>query len=266
VPLRKSPVRTPALLAANRSKALKCTGPRTPEGKARASMNSLKHGRHAVRLRENLLNGDRKEGEQLYQWLLTEICRTFEPREREGRRQAELMARAAWSLVWRGLHKTKPERPLESEGRTSQHPSLLRIRIDDPFRRRGFLASAASSLDVRPLDENGRGYGGGYSAAGAGTALGEAGTPAAGTPFRLALLGLWEQQALEQEWKKRAASVDLASPPHPAMVHHSFASLRTGSLPRGRGALPLPVILTSQLFEQPSTNAKIRPRGNLNHA
>lgn len=84
MPLRKSPVRTPALLAANRANALKCTGPRTPEGKARASMNSLKHGRHAVLLRETLVHAGQQEGEQLYQWLLGEICRSFEPRGTRG--------------------------------------------------------------------------------------------------------------------------------------------------------------------------------------
>ena len=37
--LRKLPVRTPAFLAAHRSNAQKCTGPRTPAGKAHSSLN-----------------------------------------------------------------------------------------------------------------------------------------------------------------------------------------------------------------------------------
>ena len=45
--LRKSPERTPAFLAAHRRNALKCTGPNTPTGKARSSLNALKHGRFA---------------------------------------------------------------------------------------------------------------------------------------------------------------------------------------------------------------------------
>ena len=44
MPLRKSPTRTPAFLAANRAHAQKCTGPRTPEGKARVALNALHHG------------------------------------------------------------------------------------------------------------------------------------------------------------------------------------------------------------------------------
>ncbi|MGE5327690.1 MAG: hypothetical protein ACM3NO_11675, partial [Deltaproteobacteria bacterium] len=38
-------------LAANRANARKSTGPRTPVGKCRSSMNSLKHGRYAQRAR-----------------------------------------------------------------------------------------------------------------------------------------------------------------------------------------------------------------------
>ena len=42
--LRKSPTRTPALLAANRRNAQKSTGPRTRRGKAWSRLNHLKHG------------------------------------------------------------------------------------------------------------------------------------------------------------------------------------------------------------------------------
>jgi len=52
--LRKSPVRTPAFLAAHRRNAQKCTGPRTPAGKARSSLNASKHGRFVHRLAQKL--------------------------------------------------------------------------------------------------------------------------------------------------------------------------------------------------------------------
>ncbi len=61
--LRKSPVRTAAMLAANRANAKKCTGPSTAEGKARVALNALKHGRRADRLPEKLPRaGDRERG------------------------------------------------------------------------------------------------------------------------------------------------------------------------------------------------------------
>src|SRR5271167_503966 len=45
--LRRSPTRTPALLAANRANAQKSTGPRTPEGKNRVALSAVRHGLHA---------------------------------------------------------------------------------------------------------------------------------------------------------------------------------------------------------------------------
>ncbi len=44
MPLRKSPVRTPALLAALRRNAQKSTGPRTARGKANVRLNALREG------------------------------------------------------------------------------------------------------------------------------------------------------------------------------------------------------------------------------
>jgi hypothetical protein len=55
MPRRKSPLRTPALLAACRANARKSHGPKTIKGKARASLNLLKHGRYALHLRRKLL-------------------------------------------------------------------------------------------------------------------------------------------------------------------------------------------------------------------
>ncbi len=49
--LVKGPELTPKALAARRRNAQRSTGPRTPRGKARASLNAFKHGRRAASLR-----------------------------------------------------------------------------------------------------------------------------------------------------------------------------------------------------------------------
>jgi hypothetical protein len=68
--LRKSPQRTPKLVAANRRNARFSTGPRTLAGKQNARVNALKHGRWAkpevlrhARLRGMALGEDREEFE-----------------------------------------------------------------------------------------------------------------------------------------------------------------------------------------------------------
>ncbi len=52
-----------AQLKANRENALKCTGPRTPEGKLRVSRNAVKHG---ILARKDFLLND---GEPVKEWL-----------------------------------------------------------------------------------------------------------------------------------------------------------------------------------------------------
>ena len=71
--LRKSPTRTEAFLAANRRNAQKCTGPRTPEGKARVSLNALKHGRYAHRLPEKLEAAGYRSAAALYAQIRQEV-------------------------------------------------------------------------------------------------------------------------------------------------------------------------------------------------
>ena len=63
MPLRKSPTRAPAFLAANRANAQKCTGPRTPEGKTRVALNALRHGLKAGSFFSHFAKSRRASGE-----------------------------------------------------------------------------------------------------------------------------------------------------------------------------------------------------------
>ncbi len=96
MPLRKSPIRTTALLAANRANAQDCRGPRSPQGKARVALNALQQGRYAVRLRENLVRAGEGGGESQYPWFRSEIATAFGASGRDEELQAEQMAARAW--------------------------------------------------------------------------------------------------------------------------------------------------------------------------
>jgi hypothetical protein len=78
---------------ANRRNALKSTGPRTPEGKAAVSMNSLRHG---LRARTVVLPGeDREEFNQLCDDLEVE----WTPQSRTEQFYVEQMAVSQWKLI-----------------------------------------------------------------------------------------------------------------------------------------------------------------------
>jgi len=125
MPLRKSPVRTPALLAANRANCLKSTGPRTPRGKARICLNALKHGRHAQRLPEKLVRAGCYRELALYSRIHSFIVRALQPHGTFEQGVAAALAAKACCLP-RLARKTKPECSTESG---SQAPRTLRTRI-----------------------------------------------------------------------------------------------------------------------------------------
>src|SRR3954466_9597299 len=80
-----------ARLAANRANAAKSTGPRTPEGKARASMNAVTHGLTAD---EIVLPGEDEE-----EWAA--LCEQFDADLRaRGATERELVTRVC-ILSWR---------------------------------------------------------------------------------------------------------------------------------------------------------------------
>jgi hypothetical protein len=132
--LRKSPTRTPAFLAANRANARKSTGPRTPQGKAQAALNALRHGRRASDLPERLLRAGQNSGEAEYRWFRSQIAAAFCPgsgpgSERE-QREAGRLAAMAWTRARRmPTPRTKPESPLPSRQNDPWHPWLSPIQI-----------------------------------------------------------------------------------------------------------------------------------------
>ncbi len=147
MPLRKSPVRTSALLAANRANAQDCRGPRSPQGKARVALNALQHGRYAVCLRENLVQAGDRGGESQYQWFRSEIATAFGASRGDEELQAEQMAARAWCAAREARRLgTKPESALESVIKEAWYTSLLH-----GFElTAGVLGAAAQVLDAGP--------------------------------------------------------------------------------------------------------------------
>ena len=99
--LRRSPLVSPRMLAANRANAQKSTGPRTLRGKAQLTHNALKHGRYAARLfRSHLLQPH--EDVALYDWMYKQICYHFQPVGKQQWAEAEKTAREVWCSFRQG--------------------------------------------------------------------------------------------------------------------------------------------------------------------
>jgi hypothetical protein len=135
MPLRKSPCLTPSSLAARRANALKSTGPRTEQGKARVALNPLKHGQRAVGLRERLARAGYRDREALYCRIRERILKTFaQPGAQSGDhsgRQADRLANWIWvsQREWRRRQsiQTKLECALKSGSGTVRLTKRTRI-------------------------------------------------------------------------------------------------------------------------------------------
>jgi hypothetical protein len=151
MPIRHSPLPTVRSLAARRANALKSTGPRTPSGKARASLNALKHGRsmgpagRAPRFRERLLRAGCPQQEALYGGLRSCLAQAFGAQDPRSRRRVDQMAASAWcQAVGRRFFGTKLECALESRGQGSrvllqECRGPMRYRAEDNWRRIGIV-------------------------------------------------------------------------------------------------------------------------------
>jgi hypothetical protein len=139
--LRKSPTRTEAFLAANRRNALKCTGPRTPEGKARVSLNALKNGRYAQRLPEKLEAAGYHSAAALYGQIRSEMTAAFQAeRYPEEVKQIERVAAMVWCMGWRaGVLGSKRQSPLFSRDSRRLPRARLLFRTRSPLLRIGMV-------------------------------------------------------------------------------------------------------------------------------
>lgn len=142
MPFRPATATPPGLVARNRRNALKSTGPRTPEGKRRASLNALKHGRYARGLGERLEQCRCREDAAVFGYIVRRILACFEPQTERECRQATRLAAQAWCalrLVKLETGGTKPEGALKSTAcpplLPSRNRTRRRLRIHD--RRRG---------------------------------------------------------------------------------------------------------------------------------
>ncbi len=119
---------TPALLAACRANAQKCTGPRTPEGKARVALNGLRHGMRSKKFLALLARSGR--GLEDFQALHRAMRGAILP---VGAEQDERCLQAA-IYVW--TTKRKIERDISSPARRQQLFARTNGTIPQPWRLR----------------------------------------------------------------------------------------------------------------------------------
>jgi hypothetical protein len=138
--LRKRPAQTPAFRTAQRLNSLKSTGPRSVAGKARSSLNALKHGRFAHGLPDKLLAAGKLGEAALYASIQRTYESTFGIVDAKGLKQAVQFANTAYVLARQAqVLRTKPECSLFSARLGPQSLSLFRFRVTDPRFRVGLV-------------------------------------------------------------------------------------------------------------------------------
>jgi hypothetical protein len=90
------PALSPRRLAARRANAQKCTGPRTPEGKAVVRLNALKHGFFSCDVVNPVLDGPARAEE--FNSLLDALLEDFQPQSARERLLVDEVAACCWRI------------------------------------------------------------------------------------------------------------------------------------------------------------------------
>jgi hypothetical protein len=96
VPATEPPALSPRRLAARRANAEKCTGPRTPEGKAVARLNALKHGFFSCDVVNRVLDGPVRAEE--FNAMLDALLEEFQPESVHERIMIDEVAACCWRI------------------------------------------------------------------------------------------------------------------------------------------------------------------------
>jgi len=95
-PATQPPALSPRRLAARRANAQKCTGPRTPGGKAVVRLNALKHGFFASDVVNPVLDGPARTEE--FNSLLDALLEDFQPQSARERLLVDEVAACCWRI------------------------------------------------------------------------------------------------------------------------------------------------------------------------
>jgi hypothetical protein len=95
-PATEVPALSPRRLAARRANAQKCTGPRTPDGKAAVRLNALKHGFFASDVVNPILDGPARAEE--FNSILDALLEDFQPQSARERLLVDEVAVCCWRI------------------------------------------------------------------------------------------------------------------------------------------------------------------------
>src|ERR1022692_1824028 len=117
-------------IAANRRNARKCTGPTSPEGKATASMNNLRHG---LRARTIILPGEKQED---FDEIHAGLQNQYQPQNPAEQHLVDQAAIAQWKLARAEAYEARSfakDSSIEACDATFSHMTLVTGRLERTF-------------------------------------------------------------------------------------------------------------------------------------